>query len=452
MRKRLNHRQTRIHLISQNVAMKTEVKIPELLAPAGSREKLTAAIHYGADAVYLGGASWSLRAQAGNFDRQGLREAIAYAHQHGVKVYVTVNIFAHNRDLNGLEDYLFFLREAGADALIVADPGILLICRETVPELPLHLSTQANVTNRASVRFWAGQGVRRLNLARELGLEEIRTIRQAAPDIALEVFIHGALCISYSGRCLLSSYLTGRNANQGDCAHPCRYSYRLVEEKRPGQYFPVEEDARGTYIFNSRDLCLLARLPELTAAGVDSVKIEGRMKSVGYVGAAVRVYRAALDYIQERREAGVAWEEIVLPPAFHEEIAKVGTRGQTENFFTAAPSSTAMLYDRMREIQPFAPVGIVRGTEPFLLETRNVLTLGDQVEYLGRQLEPTLCTVLAMTAADGTEVRRANPGCVVAPVLAPLPDGLRVNDLFRKRFDQQQPQQPSTRLNHDTFP
>jgi putative protease len=424
--------------------MKTELHIPELLAPAGSREKLTAAIHYGADAVYLGGPNWSLRAKAGNFDRAGLREAISYAHQYGVKVYVTVNVFAHNRDLNGLEDYLLFLRDAGADALIVADPGILFICRETVPDMPLHLSTQANVTNKASVRFWQAQGVSRINLARELGLEEIRTIRQTAPEIGLEVFVHGALCISYSGRCLLSSYMTGRSANQGDCAHPCRYSYRLLEEKRPGQYFPVEEDERGTYIFNSRDLCLLFRLPELTAAGVNSVKIEGRMKSVGYVGAAVRIYRAALDYIQERRQAGAAWEEIALPPTFREEIDKIGTRGLTENFFAAAPSSTAMLYDRMREYQASAPAGIVRGTDPVLLETRNVLEVGDQIEHLGgRRLEPTACTVLAMTAADGTEVRRANPGCMVAPVLAPAPDGLQINDLFRKTFVQQLPQ-PTT--------
>lgn len=431
--------------------MKINEMMPELLAPAGNREKLITAIHYGADAVYLGGANWSLRAQAGNFDRAGLREAVSYAHQRGVKVYVTVNIFAHNRDLNGLEDYLLFLREAGADALIVADPGILQLCRETVPELPLHLSTQANVTNKASVRFWAAQGVKRINLARELSLEEIRTIRQAVPDIALEVFVHGALCISYSGRCLLSSYLTGRNANLGDCAHPCRYSYHLLEEKRPGQYFPVVEDKRGTYIFNSRDLCLLNRLPELAAAGIDSVKIEGRMKSVGYVGAAVRVYRAALDWINTQRTAGAAWEELVLPPVFAEEIAKVGTRGQTENFFSAAPSSAAMLYDRMRDMQPFAPVGIVRGTEPLLLETRNVLETGDQIEYLGRKLEPEVCTVLAMTAADGTTVRRANPGCVVTPELVPTPAGVEVNSLFRKRFEQRH--QPSlTRPHYDTFP
>ncbi|CAK8717377.1 Peptidase U32 [Candidatus Electronema halotolerans] len=412
--------------------MTTEKAIPELLAPAGTMEKLITAVHYGADAVYLGGPGWSLRAQAGNFDRPGLREAVSHAHQHGVKVYVTVNIFAHNRDLDGLEDYLLFLREAGADALIVADPGLLLLCQETVPDLPLHLSTQANVTNQASVRFWQQQGVRRVNLARELGLAEIRAIRQAVPKISLEVFVHGALCISYSGRCLLSAYMTGRNANQGDCAHPCRYSYRLVEEKRPGQYFPVEEDERGTYIFNARDLCLLERLPELTAAGVDSVKIEGRMKSAGYVGAAVRVYRAALDYIKERLDEGLPPQEIILPSAFAEEIAKVGTRGRTENFFDSAPSASAMLYDTMRENQAWVPVGIVRSIWPLRLEIRNALEIGDQIEYLGRRLEPTRCTVTGMTAADGTVISRANPGSMIMPALEPMPEDLCVNALFRR--------------------
>ncbi|RUM39621.1 MAG: peptidase U32, partial [Desulfobulbus sp.] len=261
-------------------------RIPELLAPAGTMEKLITAIHYGADAVYLGGSRFSLRARAGNFDDQGIREAVKYAHDRQVRVYVTTNIFAHNRDLEGLEEYVVALEEAGVDALIVADPGILFICRQVVPEMDIHLSTQANVTNRASAAFWADQGVTRLNLAREMGLGEIKDIR-AATDIGLEIFVHGALCISYSGRCMLSNYFTGRDANKGDCAHPCRYSYTIVEEKRPGQYFPVEEDERGTYIFNSRDLCLLNRLPELIHAGADSIKIEGRMKSMGYVGAVV---------------------------------------------------------------------------------------------------------------------------------------------------------------------
>lgn len=425
--------------------MKTETQIPELLAPAGTMEKLITAVHYGADAVYLSGPGWSLRAQAGNFDRSSLREAVAYAHQHHVNVYVTVNIFACNRDLDGLDDYLLFLREAGADALIIADPGILLLCQETVPELPLHLSTQANVTNLASVRFWQEQGVRRVNLARELGLAEIRTVRQAVPEISLEVFVHGALCISYSGRCLLSAYMTGRNANQGDCAHPCRYSYRLLEEKRPGQYFPIEEDERGTYIFNSRDLCLLERLPELVAAGVDSVKIEGRMKSAGYVGAAVRVYRAALDYIQEQQEEGLPLEKVVLPSAFQEEMAKIGTRGRTENFFDCAPSASAMLYDTMRENQACVPVGIVRGISPLQLEIRNALETGDQIEYLGRRLEATRCTVTGMTAADGQTLRRANPGSLVLPVLDPMLDDLRLNALFRRTNDK-------SKATHDPFP
>ena len=271
------------------------MKLPELLAPAGNFEKMQTAIHYGADAVYLGGKKFSLRAHATNFGEEEIAQAVAYAHGHGVQVYTTLNIFAHNDDLAELPDYLAALREAKVDGLIISDPGILAVARRVVPELPIHLSTQANVTNLESVRFWAGQGVKRLNLARELSLAEITQIRQAT-EAELEIFVHGALCISYSGRCLLSLYLTGRDANQGNCAHPCRYHYRLEEEKRPGQFFPVEEDSRGTYIFNAKDLCLLNRLPELIRAGADSLKIEGRMKSVYYVGAITRLYRAALDY------------------------------------------------------------------------------------------------------------------------------------------------------------
>ena len=307
------------------------VQLPELLAPAGNMEKLITAVHYGADAVYLGGSRYSLRARAGNFADQEMAEAVRHAHAHDVHVYVTVNIFAHNRDLQGLEEYLLFLEQTGVDALIVADPGIFYICRKTVPGMDIHLSTQANVTNSASASFWEEQGVSRINLARELGRGEIAEIRRNT-RIGLEIFVHGALCISYSGRCMLSNYLTGRDANKGDCAHPCRYSYRLVEEKRPGQYFPVEEDERGTYIFNSRDLCLIDRLPDLIAAGATAIKIEGRMKSMGYVGAIVRVYRAALTYIETQLLAGQALQDITLPSSFRQEISKIGTRGQTENF------------------------------------------------------------------------------------------------------------------------
>jgi len=382
--------------------------IPELLAPAGSFEKMVTAIHYGADAVYFAGKRFSLRARAGNFDEQGLRQAVAYAHEHEVKVYVTVNIFAHNADLVGLEKYLLLLDEIGVDALIIADPGILSVSRETLPAMPIHLSTQANVTNAASARFWASQGVSRLNLARELGLEEIKQVR-AATDTELELFVHGALCISYSGRCMLSNYFTGRDANRGDCAHPCRYSYRLVEEKRPGQYFPVEEDERGTYIFNSQDLCLLNRLPEMIAAGADSLKIEGRMKSVGYVGGVVRVYRAALDWIQEQLESGADIAGLQFPEQFTNEITKLGTRGWTENFFDGPPDESDMMHDRMRIEQPWVPVGIVRQVEPLIIETRNVLETGDSIEYMGRNLQTVSCTVSGMTLEDGTAMERANP-------------------------------------------
>ncbi len=412
--------------------------IPELLAPAGSFEKLVTAVHYGADAVYLGGRRYSLRARAANFDADGIRRAVAHAHRHGVKVYVTVNIFAHNDDLDGLAEYLLFLREQAVDALIIADPGILMTARRVVPDLPVHLSTQANVTNRDSARFWASQGVCRLNLARELGLAEIRQIRRAT-DIGLEVFVHGALCISYSGRCMLSAYLTGRDANRGDCAHPCRYSYHLVEEKRPGQYFPVEEDDRGTYIFNSRDLCLLERLPELVAVGVDAVKIEGRMKSVAYVGGVVRLYRAALDWIRERFAAGLDVEEVVLPQAFRREMEKIGTRGQSENFFRGRPSSGDMIYDTMRVEQTWVPVGIVTGTDPLVIDTRNPLEPGETVEYLGRGLEPAVCTVTGMETEDGVSVLRANPGTRIVLHTDPVLEQPEINSILRKQ-----------RISHDT--
>jgi putative protease len=411
----------------------TTLKIPELLAPAGNMEKLITAVHYGADAVYLGGSNYSLRAGAGNFNNQDISKAVAYAHEREVKVYIALNVFAHNRDLKQFTEHLRSLRDTGADGLIVADPGILLLCKETVPDMPVHLSTQANVTNSHSVRFWASQGVRRINLARELSLREIREIRQGT-DTELEIFVHGALCISYSGRCMLSNYLTGRDANQGSCAHPCRYSYALVEEKRPGVYFPVEEDERGTYIFNSRDLCLLSRLPELVAVGVDAIKIEGRMKSMGYVGAAVRVYRAALDFIKEQADQGTEVEHIVLPESFRKEINKVGTRGQTENFFNESPSADAMLYDTIRINQQYSPVGIVRASTPLLIEARNVLTTGDRIEYLGRELEPITCTAVAMKTADGEPKERANPGDKIILTTSPALENPEINTVLRKKF------------------
>ncbi len=385
--------------------------IPELLAPAGNFEKMVTAIHYGADAVYMGGRQFSLRAKAGNFSDSAMEKAVRTAHSHGVKVYVTINILAHNRDFVDLDDYLLRLRHTGVDGLIIADPGILYRAMKMVPEIPVHLSTQANVTNAQAAEFWFDQGVQRLNLARELSLEEIREVRASCAG-ELEIFVHGAICISYSGRCMLSNYMTGRDANQGACAHPCRYSYKLIEEKRPGEYFPVEEDERGTYIFNSKDLCLLEGLPELIAAGASSLKIEGRMKSIFYVGGVTRIYRAALDYLKGL--PAVAWEnpdKIVLPSVFLEEIKKTGTRGITENFFRGAPASSEMIYDSPRVAMRVEPVAVIRkqGKVP-LVEARNVIETGDVVEYMLPGASTVSVTVVRMVNEKGQEQQRANPG------------------------------------------
>jgi putative protease len=407
-------------------------KIPELLAPAGSLEKLKAAIHYGADAVYLGGKEFSLRAHAANFAPEQLVEAVAYAHARRVKVYVTVNILAHNRDFAGLPGYLESLLTAGVDGLIIADPGILRVAHRVAPQLPIHLSTQANVTNLEAARFWREQGVKRLNTARELSLAEISAIK-AGTDLEIEVFSHGAICISYSGRCLLSCHLTGRSANRGDCAHPCRYSYSLVEEKRPGQYFPVEEDGRGTYIFNSRDLCLLNRLPELIAAGVDSLKIEGRMKSVYYVGAVIRTYRAALDDLAARWPADISGALPQVDPKFLAELDKIGNRGYTENFLDETPGPREMLYDRSHIAPTHEPVGIVRegGDQP-LVEMRNQLFPGNAIEYLGRGFHSTCHRVEKIIDDQNEEMPKGNPGNLVRLQLSPAPVGWEQGALLRQ--------------------
>lgn len=415
------------------------MKIPELLAPAGNYEKLITAVHYGANAVYLSGKEFGLRAKAGNFSEEKMAEGIRFAHTHGVMVYVTVNIFAHNQDFSRLPQYLCQLAALGADGLIVADPGILAVAQRVVPELSLHLSTQANVTNKESARFWLSQGVARLNLARELSLSEIRDIRAEVAG-ELEVFVHGALCISYSGRCMLSSYLTGRDANKGACAHPCRFRYALVEEKRPGEYFPVEEDERGTYIFNSRDLCLLEKLPLLVAAGVDSLKIEGRMKSLFYVAAVVRVYRAALDYLRGLPDS--AWnipELIRIPQYLVEEITKIGTRGVTENFFESRPDGAEMIYDSSRLEQRFEPVAVVRQAaaagEPVLVEMRNTVFPGEVVEYMGRVFsEKTERVVIrGFRTEEGGSVEKANPGNRLYLVLEDPGHCCELHGIFRRR-------------------
>lgn len=397
------------------------------MAPAGSLEKMAVAIHYGADAVYLGG-SFGLRAPAA-FPEEQIEAAVAYAHARGVKVYVTVNILAHNRDFAGLTQHLSLLRQLQVDGLIVSDPGVVMLARRAAPEIPVHLSTQANVTNLESARFWQQQGVSRLNLARELSLAEVKEIRQGT-ETEIELFVHGAICISYSGRCLLSHYLTGRDSNRGECAHPCRYLYRLEEEKRPGQFFPVEEDERGTYIFNSKDLCLLFRLPELMAAGVDSLKIEGRMKSIYYVGGVVRLYRAALDYWGQQEHA----EGVSLPDIFRQELEKLGTRGVTENFFSAPPGRSDMLYESPRLTPKSVPVGVVRqlGPQP-LIEVRSMVRRGETLEYLARRgLENIVFVLHEMRDQQGQLLEQANPGNLITMHTKPMLESMELHGLLRR--------------------
>jgi putative protease len=405
-------------------------KTPELLVPAGSLDKLKIAVHYGADAVYMGGGPYSLRAHAVLSEED---TATAYAHAHKVRVFITINIMAHNRDLRDLKKYLLFLREIGVDGLIISDPGIFSLAREWVPEMNIHISTQANITNQASAMFWQRQGASRVNLARELSLAEIIEIRRAV-SLKLEVFVHGALCISYSGRCSLSLYMTGRDANHGNCAHPCRYRYALQEEKRPGQYFPVEEDSHGAYIFNSKDLCLLNRLPELMAAGVDSLKIEGRMKSIYYVGAITRLYRAALDYLAaEMTDPAINPADIRLPADFQAELLKIGSRGYTENFFAGPPAPADMLYQGIKYEQTHVPVAVVRQSGASkLLEVRNQLFVGDIIEHLGPGLRQRQVKIITMTNKDGDMVK-ANPGHLISLQTEPALDDLRAGDLFRRR-------------------
>ncbi len=378
----------------------------ELLAPAGDLEKLKIAVLYGADAVYLGGRQFSLRAGAGNFSEKEMLEGIEFAHSHGVKVYVAVNIFAHNQDLEGLPGYLESLVQAGADAVIASDPGVIAEILRLQPGLPVHLSTQANTTNWASAAFWQKAGLRRIVLARELSRQEIKEIAGRV-DVELEAFVHGAMCMSYSGRCLLSNFLTGRDANQGDCAQSCRWRYHLVEEKRPGQYFPVEEDARGTYFMSSKDLCLLPYIPELVDAGVSSFKIEGRMKSIHYLATVVKTYRQALDsYLQNPAAYKVE-------PQWLDEITKVSHREYTTGFFLGDQGETATVEpDQSSYTRRTSFVGLVLGKEPggrVVVEQRNHFKAGESLEVLTPQGENFTIEVSAIYNGATGEAMEAAP-------------------------------------------
>jgi putative protease len=326
---------------------------PELLAPAGDWEKLKYALAYGADAVYMGGQAFGLRAYAGNFSLEEMKKAVTWTHALGKKIYVTVNIFAHESDFEDLPAYLKQLEGLSVDGAIVSDPGIIALAQEVAPRLPLHLSTQANNTNSYSVGFWLKQGIERVVLARELTLEELRDVRSKVEG-GLEIFIHGAMCMSYSGRCLLSNYLTGRDANRGECTQPCRWGYALVEEKRPGEVFPIEEDERGTYVFNSHDLCLLPHLPLLKAIDLDSFKIEGRMKSVQYVASTVKAYREAIDTLWDEGEE--AFQEKL--PQWLEEMDKVSHRDYSPGFLFGKPGASSHNLESSHYVRDYDFVGV----------------------------------------------------------------------------------------------
>jgi len=351
-------------------------KKPELLAPAGTMEKLQMALAYGADAAYLGGAQFGLRAFGGNFTNEEIRAAVNLAHGVGKKIYVTVNVFPHNDDLVSVPDYLRFLADVEVDAVLVADLGVFMLAREVAPQLPVHISTQANNVNWRTVRAWQELGAERVVLARELSREEIREIRRHT-DVELELFVHGAMCISYSGRCLLSSYFTGRDANRGGCAQSCRWKYALVEESRPGECYPIEEDARGTYIMNSKDLCLLPYLDEVVDSGIDSLKIEGRMKSVHYVASVVKAYRMALDACLTDTSYKVREEWLT-------ELEKVSHRSYTTGFFFGKTTEADQIYGSSSYEQTSDFVGLVRAydekTKIAAVEQRNNMKLGQEIE------------------------------------------------------------------------
>ncbi len=378
---------------------------PELLVPASSLEVLKIAVIFGADAVYIGGGAFGLRAKAKNFSIEDMREGIDFAHAHYVKVYVTANILAHNGDLDGVRHYFTELKELKPDALIISDPGIFAIAREICPELDVHISTQANNTNYGTYQFWHKLGAKRVVSARELSLQEIAQIREHIPqDLEIETFIHGAMCISYSGRCLLSNYFTGRDANRGACTHPCRWKYAVVEETRPGEYMPVYENERGTYIFNSKDLCMIEHIPELIEAGIDSFKIEGRMKTALYVATVARTYRKAIDdyfISREQYENNMPW--------YLEQIVGCTYRQFTTGFFFGKPDEHTQIYDNNTYVKEYTYLGIVgeKTDKGYRIEQRNKFSVGEQIEVMKPSGENVPLIVKSIRDEEGNEIESA---------------------------------------------
>ncbi len=380
---------------------------PELLAPAGDPERLRAAVAFGADAVYMGGGAYGLRAKAKNFSRAEMAEGVALAHDHGVKVYVTANIYAHNADFAGMAEYFRDLQALGVDALLISDLGVFSVAREAVPEMELHVSTQANTTNVYSARAWYGLGARRVVAARELSLPELTELRAGLPaDCGLEVFCHGAMCVSYSGRCLLSAALTGQEANRGACTQPCRWKYALMEERRPGEYFPVEEDSRGTYLYNARDLCMIDRLPELLATGADSLKIEGRMKTAFYVGTTTRAYREALD--DYFTDPALYRDKL---PYYRHLVGLASHRAFSTGFFFGMPGPEGQSYadgGYVREADYVAVVTRGAGTgEVAVLEQRNRFFAGETLTVIPPQGAIFSQTIGTLTTEEGEAVEAA---------------------------------------------
>lgn len=379
---------------------------PELLVPASSLEVLKIAVIFGADAVYIGGEAFGLRAKAKNFSKEDMREGIAFAHEHGVKVYVTVNILAHNEDLEGVREYLYELKELKPDGLIIADPGIFTYAKEICPEIERHISTQANNTNYETYRFWYELGAKRVVTARELSLEEIRGIRAHIPeDMEIETFVHGAMCISYSGRCLLSNYLVGRDANRGACTHPCRWKYSIVEEKRPGEYMPVFENERGTYIFNSKDLCMIEHMDDVLTSGIDSLKIEGRMKTALYVATVARTYRKSIDdYMEspEKYKANMDW--------YKEQISNCTYRQFTTGFFYGKPDENTQIYDNNTYVKEYTYLGFAEDIDEHgfvQITQRNKFVTGETIEVMKPNGENIPVTVKAIYDEDGNQVESA---------------------------------------------
>ncbi len=378
---------------------------PELLIPASSLEVLKTAVIFGADAVYIGGEAFGLRAKAKNFSMGDMREGIVFAHEHDVKVYVTANILAHNYDLEGVREYFKELKEIKPDGLIIADPAIFEIAGEICPEIERHISTQANNTNYGTFNFWYKQGATRVVTARELSLEEIKEIRANIPeDMEIETFVHGAMCISYSGRCLLSNYMVGRDANQGACTHPCRWKYSIVEETRPGEVMPVFENERGTYIFNSKDLCMIEHIPELIEAGVDSLKIEGRMKTALYVATVARTYRKAIDDYKKDPalyQANMSW--------YLDQISNCTYRQFTTGFFFGKPNAESQIYDNNTYVKEYTYLGII-GEErdgAYRIEQRNKFSVGETIEIMKPNGDNVEVVVKRILTEDGVEQESA---------------------------------------------